>query len=457
MLMVSQHREGSQNQADEAEESLGRYVFVKRLMSRSLWGTSIPVGARVFGTRIAGYGVGVVTAVLVARMLGPRDRGVWSVTLLVAGLLALVAETGIGTSTLYLMRGSPERRNALITASISLVVALSLGWVAVMFVLVHGGVFPLLEGIPTGVLSVAIVSTIPISATMVTRYHLLSFGDTAGSNQSSLFQAVSLASLLVPVLMLRGGVGPAVWVYLLSAVATLTFTGARLWWRHRVQFRLDSALLWPLLSYGVRSHVGSVALFLTYRVDIIIVNYYLGLSAAGIYSISLALSEVLRGIPETAQIVVLSRSGSRNLGSESESVCRISLAATVVFGLLLAILSHWLVPLVFGSSYEGASGAFWLLFPGVLGLSVSYSLSPRLALSGEVGVSVRAALVALVVMVVIDIRVVPVWGLPGAAFASSVAYWVLTGLQVRRLSAIGELRLRNLVPRSEDFLPRIRT
>ena len=453
--MVAQHSGGSRNQAGEAEGPLGGYVFVKQVMSILLWGTSIPVGAQVFATRIAGYAFGVVTAVLVARMLGPRDRGIWSVALLVAGLLALVAETGIGTSTLYLMRKSPERRDAVITASVSVVLALSLGWVVVMFALVRGGGVPLLEGVPTGVLAVAIVSTIPMSATMVTRYNLLSFEDTDGANQSTLFQAVSLTSLLAPVLLLRGGAGPAIWAYLLSAVATLVFTGGRLLWRHRVQFRWDIALLRPLLSYGVKSHVGSIALFLTYRVDILIVNYYLGLSAAGVYSVAIALSEILRGIPETAQIVVLSRSG-RNLRSESESVCRIALAATVVFGVLLAISSHWLVPLVFGSSYEGASGAFWLLFPGVLGLAVSYSLSPRLALSGDVGVSVRAALVALVVMVVIDIRAVPAWGLPGAAFASSVAYWVLAGLQLRRLSVMGELRLRNLVPRSEDFLSRIR-
>jgi O-antigen/teichoic acid export membrane protein len=424
-------------------------------MSKSLWGISIPVGAQVFATRVAGYGFGVITAVLVARMLGPRDRGIWSVALLVAGLLTLVAESGIGTSTLYLIRRFRERRDAVITASVSIVLALSLGWVVVMLALVRGGGVPLFEGVPTAALAVAIVSAIPMSVTMVARYNLLSFEDTDGSNQSTLFQAISLTSLLAPVLLFRGGAVPAICAYLVSAVATLAFTGGRLLWRHRVQSRWDVALLRPLLSYGVKSHVGSIALFLTYRVDVLIVNYYLGLSAAGIYSVSIALSEILRGIPETAQIVVLSRSGG-NVGSESESVCRITLAATVVFGVFLAISSHWMVPLVFGSSYEGASGAFLLLFPGVLGLAVSYSVSPMLALSGDVGVSVRAALVALVVMVVIDIRAVPAWGLPGAAFASSVAYWVLAGLQLRWLSAMGVLRLRNLVPRREDFLSRIR-
>ena len=411
----------------------------------------LSIGANVLGTKIVNYALGALTAILVARVLGPEDRGIWSVTLLIASVFGLCAEMGIGTSALYAMQRHPERKDAIITTSLLLAFGISTCWVLLGLTLATDARVLRLIGVPATPLVIAIVAAIGVGATSVSRYILLKLDDTQGANRSSLVHAGSLLILLAVAFIADPGVDIAMAAYSLSVFATLAFTLPRLFTRHHVRFSPEPRLFGPLFSYGAKAHLSSVALFLVYRVDLVIVNHYLGFKAAGIYSVSLAVSEILRGIPETAQTLVVTRSGRGLLATDSERMCRMSVIVTAVCGVVVATSSEWLIPLVFGPAYAGASTALWWLLPGSLGLAASYSLSPLLALRGQVMTSGWATLLSLVVMVGIDVYVVPWWGLSGAAIASSIAYCMLAGLQLGLLCRSGEVWLGHLVPKKDDF------
>ena len=105
-----------------------------------------------------------------------------------------------------------------------------------------------------------------------------------------------------------------------------------------------------LLAYGIQAHVGTVALFLAYRVDILLVNYFLGPAAAGVYSVALTLSEVLRAIPEAGQMAIYARTAADGQLPVIGSMTRVILIGTCASSLLIAGLNYWLVPLVFGAA-----------------------------------------------------------------------------------------------------------
>jgi O-antigen/teichoic acid export membrane protein len=410
----------------------------------------LPQGAQTLGVKILAYAAGAVAAVVVARALGPRERGVWSLALLVASLLAQVADAGLSTSALFLMRSRPDRARTAVYMSSAIVCVSS---VALGLLLCFKGLgLAGLLGVPFGV--VAIVSlVVPVLALLgLIRQLLTGLGDLSGANASVLGQSLLLPAVLTAMLL----AGPseaawALWGYLGVAGAVLFFTASRL--RRRVLSGpfWDVRLLGILLRLGIPSQLGSFALSLTYRSDLFLVGHWLGLGGAGIYSIGLTLSEMLRGVPETAQALVVSRAVKANLASYAGEVARLTVVVTAAAGLSVAVVAPVVVPIVFGEAYRGAAVVLACLVPGVVGLALSYAISPLLFLEGRIAVSAIGALAALGVLWAASLCTPFEISLPKVALASSLAYWTLAGIQLAYLVSRGRIEPRAVLPGANEI------
>ena len=179
-------------------------------------------------------------------------------------------------------------------------------------------------------------------------------------------------------------------------------------------------------------------------------------TAAGVYSVGLTLSEVLRGIPETVQALVFSQATRPALAQYSARAARHGFLLTAGVGLVLTLASGPLLPLVFGEPYREASTVFAWLFPGVIGLALSYALSPLLTLEGRVTINTMAALLGLATLWGFMLAGPGALSLTKAALASSLAYWVVAAVQIAYIVGTGRLRGEQLVPRAADVRELVR-
>jgi O-antigen/teichoic acid export membrane protein len=406
----------------------------------------------VLGVKAAGYVLGGITAIILARALGPYERGIWAICMLVAGFLAILADLGVGSSAAFYLSSSDQRSDEIISTSLTLAAGLAAGTylLAVLFLL-NGGkrAFP---GVPETPLLLATASVLVVVPTAVARQAGLAYGGLALQNKSSLVQALLLLALM--------GAGALVGVRTPTGFAVLYLAGlvltsmATLSWLRRQYLRrvqLNRRFFLPLVTYGLKAHVAAMGLFLAYRLDILIVNYLVGPTGAGLYAVALTLSELLRGLPETAQAVVVSRFRHDDFIVAAAATTRVVATATLLAGVGLVLTAKWVVPFLFGWRYAPAADAFLWLVPGVVALAFSYSLSPILLRAGEVGVSAIAAICGTVVMVGLDLVLVPRFGIAGAAFGSSVAYVTLASIQIRRLIDRGDITLAELRPRLDEL------
>jgi O-antigen/teichoic acid export membrane protein len=213
----------------------------------------------------------------------------------------------------------------------------------------------------------------------------------------------------------------------------------------------DRSLVWPLFTHGLRSQVATIALTLTYRSDLLLVNHFLGVSQTGVYSVALTLSEMLRVVAEAAQVLVVTQAMTDDIEHHAQAVARQSAVLTLIAGVAMGGLSGFLVPMVFGGSFAGAVKAVWCLVPGSVAVAFSYSLSPLLVLQGRVLLNGAAAMLGLGVL-----WTVGSWG-PGApslvkfALASSLAYWAIAAAQVAWLWRSRHLDPANLLPTRDDI------
>ncbi|HME13009.1 MAG TPA: polysaccharide biosynthesis C-terminal domain-containing protein, partial [Candidatus Acidoferrum sp.] len=167
--------------------------------------------------------------------------------------------------------------------------------------------------------------------------------------------------------------------------------------------------------------------FFNYRLDVFIVNYYLSTTDVGLYALGVIISEALWQLPNAAAVAILPRT-ARTLDKSGPAftslVCRQVFALACISALVVAVLSPWLVPLVFGAKFAPSVAVIWWILPGTVALASAKVMSADLLARGMPEYSGIFAFVTLIVTVILDLLLIPRMGIRGAALASSLAYLV---------------------------------
>jgi len=250
------------------------------------------------------------------------------------------------------------------------------------------------------------------------------------------FNALRLTESLAPLLlflglfwMWRDEALEAALISWLCGIALVLALG--LWWlrrQHPLALRWDRSGQRELLSYSAKSHPDLLFQQLILRSDYLFIGALLGSTALGHYAMASAAAELLLIVPEAVTTPLMKRLLQQDAGMERITPLALRLTATVMLGACLgmALIGHWLIVTLFGADYAPAYPALLALLPGLLGLC--YASILRLDLLGKN----RPGTVSLMMgagaalNLVLNIVLIPAWGIVGAAAASSIAYLAVT-------------------------------
>jgi O-antigen/teichoic acid export membrane protein len=381
--------------------------------------------ALLFWSKLAGNAGFFAAVLILARSLGPTGRGTIAFITVTALVAARVASMGIGEATAVFVAKRPERRGALLTNAASFMVASALLIAAVAC----GALIALGDDRPAGVgrPELAIIA----AATLVSALGDAGYVFLLGSNR---LRAIALIT------------ASASWVYPLLLVALwstvgLTVLRAALVWtaaesiralaylrqsaRGLALSRLDPGLLVEAVRFGSRAWVGSLARFLNFRTDQILMGFLASEAALGVYAVAVNASEVLLYLPAATATALLPLAARADAGVRTEQALRAFRSAAVVTAaaaLVAAVLGPLLLPVVFGAPFEASVTPFLWLLPGALGFAATAVFSYALVAASSPGLSSVGPFVSLVVGIALDLVLIPRFGASGAAAAASAAF-----------------------------------
>jgi O-antigen/teichoic acid export membrane protein len=202
------------------------------------------------------------------------------------------------------------------------------------------------------------------------------------------------------------------------------------------------SLLRGELAYGTRAVPGQLAERLQFRADSFLVNFFIGVRATGIYSVTSGLAETLWYIPNALGIVMFSRAvdPSADAGRVAAALTRATVAVTALSAIPAMILGPYLVRAVYGSQFADAGVALRFIMPGIVAYSIVAILTRYLSGRGRPGTSTLILAAGLATNVLANLNLVPRLGINGAALASSISYTataVLTLVVFQRVSGRG--------------------
>jgi O-antigen/teichoic acid export membrane protein len=181
----------------------------------------------------------------------------------------------------------------------------------------------------------------------------------------------------------------------------------------------------PTLNYGLKCYIGNLLQFFNYRLDMFIVNFYLGPAGVGIYGVSVAMAELLWQLPNAASFVIFPKSANSSqeaMNRFTPQVFWIILAITIVGAIGLALFGKLVIRIVFSSTFLDAYMPLIVLLPGVVLLGAGKVLANDIAGRGYPHYNSITSGLSLVITIILDLVLIPPMGVVGAALASTASY-----------------------------------
>ncbi len=372
--------------------------------------------------------LGVV--LLIANKLGSFELGVFSITLVLPQLMASLFGFGISAANIFFLSRIPKSHAVIWATTFRCIACISLvgSSIAVIFVFVFGDI--LFNEIP---LETIYFGLILFPATLLNSNILAFFQARQDFKTFNLLVLISpflvlvialFATLFTDFYSLNFQIFLSVLVpYFVAILGLIKLSQTT----PLFQANFSKRYLRLALSYGLKVHLGRIATLLITRIDLLMVNFFLGASSAGVYTVAVRLTEQIWMISNAVSIVVfpkLSANEKKNDGLNI-SVARLSrrtLQVTSGVSIGLAIAGYSLIPILFGAGFENAYFVLLYLLPGIVLFSSSRIIANQFAAKNLVHINLRLTLVTLVANTIFNLLLIPNFGLSGAAFATSLAY-----------------------------------
>ncbi len=377
-------------------------------------------------------GAAVLTSVLISRTLGASLQGTYNVFVLIANTATVIFSLSASVASIILGAREPEHLpqllgNALLMAlaasAISVVTLLLLLQIpAVQIYLLDNGVEELLMVgillmVPIIMLS-SFLREIIRAAGQITLYNII----------MALPYLLNFVFLLAAIFLQPGMLNAVVVGWMATQIITTLLTITLAWRSAGFRLGVDIKLLRFSLGYGARSHLGIVTHLLNYRLDVFLIGVFLPTDFIGYYTIATLYAERIWEFPSAIRTALLYHA-SANITDAPQitaQTTRISMLFVTLATVGLVLISYPFITLVHGEAFQPAVLPLIILMPGVWMLSLGKLLGVYIASVNRPEIGTYAGVISLFFTLILDLWLIPLIGIPGAALASSVAYSIST-------------------------------
>jgi O-antigen/teichoic acid export membrane protein len=372
--------------------------------------------------------LGFLTGVIIARFLGPADRGALALFTFLVLLLTQVCDLGLNNASIYFL--SKHRYSSSTINSNALVWSFSFGLILLttFFWLNEATLEYLYPSLPSFFLFLAVLIT-PFS--LYTFQWSGIFTGLAQIRQARLFslvnQIVNFLFTAFSVLVMKW---PLVALIYFTVFYNIFSTAIALLLLHRItplKFSFNWRILISCISYGLPLHLGLILNTFHLRIDVFIVQFFHGNVEVGFYVIAVSLAESLQYLESALINASIFHLANRSMVESKELAGRITRHLGFILGtiaLVMSLMSYSFIILAYGSQYKPSILPFNILLPGIIALSLTKPAAVFVAYQfGLSKVNLGAAALGLLLNLILNLLLIPEYGILGAALASTLSYF----------------------------------
>jgi O-antigen/teichoic acid export membrane protein len=397
----------------------------------------------------------VVLSIVVARALGPTDRGVYVLAVLTGTLAALFGDFGMSTAGIVFGSNRLFSMGRVHWVAIALSLVMAAVGTVLLVALEPFWTSWVLSGLDKRFLLLVGLCIGPLIYARIVGATLTGAGHVQAVARIRIAISLLAFALTAPFVVLTHSplAGVAAWFAVNAVFAGML--GLAMVKHDERPSRPSLRVFGDLISFGLRAHVGTLAHHGFLRVDVFFVSAQLGPKSVGLYSLASVTAERIALLGQAAYSASASRMGSDAPAEAARLTAQIVRALVLILipaSVLLAAVATPLMTVIYGSAFAPAALPFQLLLPGTVCLTLWALLGlyvvSALRRPGTTTLIQGAALLVAVPLYFVAVR----WqGMVGAAVVSSGVYIGVCAAGATTLIRTSTVGPRDLVPRLSDL------
>lgn len=372
--------------------------------------------------------IGFINSIIITRNLGVDGRGQYAIAMNVITILALVFGDGLYRSNTYLV--SIERKNLspLFTNGTLAVMIFSSLLLSLPFLIGRNLIEIVLPGLNPTLISLAILIVTPVIYLRSVEGLLL------GLQKYYVFNSLVVAPLFLYMLF---NIGLFFFTFFTPARVLANYLVAMgivvmlsLFWllsSEKVKFKPNWKIGRESITKGLKASTSHICLFLLFRVDIFLLNYFLGIKQAGLYSIAVLISELLQKMANTSATVIFPKlTGKQSIEGRrlSLNVLTFILLVGIIFSMFIVIFGKQIIILLYKKKFAESAGPLYFLLPGTVIMAGGKIMLFSLWAQNFPRITVIVPLLTFFLNTALNLLLIPKFGINGAAISTSLSYTI---------------------------------
>lgn len=382
-----------------------------------------------FSSQILLFILGLVTSIVLARFLGPTGKGIYTITILIPNFMEKFGSLGIESSNVYFTGSKRYKIEDIVSNSLISSFILGLALLILFLAIFHLEFFQnfIKSNQINNIYLCLAVFAVPFSLfSGYLKNILLGLEEIVIYNKINIFKtAVELMTIIILMIIFKLGILGVIIAYLFTNIFITLIVILSIKKYSKIVFSYNKKLSQDTINYGIKAYFSNLTTFLNYRLDMLLVAFFLDPIEVGYYSITVGIVEKIWMIPGPIATVLFPRISSienTSANNLTPKIARHTLFIVFFSSLILSVVSKPFIQILFGNAFLPSVPPLLILLPGIIALSIPKILCADLAGRGMPQYSLYSSVVSLGVNIPLNLWLIPLWGISGAAFASSIAY-----------------------------------
>jgi len=393
--------------------------------------------------------LGFPITVLLGRYLGAADLGLYRMVNTIFGTLIIFVTIGVPAAiTKYVaeFRDNEEKLEQIISAG--LITSALLGLFSFIFIYLSANLFAELFNMPelSGLLKI-LAFAFPFSVISNTLLGLLNgLREMTKNAWVSIIQSSSLLICTVLLVFKYGVNGAVVGIVLSSVLTTMILMFVQK--LSKLTFSNIYGTTVQIIDFGSKTVLANAINLINYQADILMIGYFMTKTDVGVYSVAVMFAKLIWILPDSLQRITFPLISEYHAKKMSDSIHVVVDRCMKYSCLFLTLCSTFfiffgmeIIDLIFGNEFENSYFPLITLLIGTLFYGITKSVGSIFASVGKVNLVYKIPLVSAVSNVMLNSMLIPLYGINGAAVATTVSLLVAVTLMIHFMENLIDIKI----------------